>query len=87
VPLYFIRFSIFKRNDAAPVIGASDIAHLAHYRFGPVLLFDEDIAKGTTMTLFTDALRPHFEVAHTAGVLRNGYAGFVPDSVGRVWYD
>jgi hypothetical protein len=86
-PLYFIRFSMFKRNDPTPVLCASDLEYLAQYRAGPVLLFDEDVAKGTTMTLFTETLRPHFTLSYTAGVLRNGYAGFVPDFVGRVWYD
>ena len=87
VPLYFIRFSMFKRNDAQPVIAPSDLSWLAAYRRGPVLLFDEDVAKGTTMTRFTDHLKPHFDESYSAGVLRNGYASFRPDFVGRVWYD
>jgi hypothetical protein len=86
-PLYFIRFSMFKRNDTQPVVAESDLRWLASYRRGPVLLFDEDVAKGTTMTQFTEHLRPYFEESYSAGVLRNGYASFRPDFVGRVWYD
>lgn len=87
VPLYFIRFSMFKRNDTAPVISQSDLAFLAPYRQGPVLLFDEDVAKGTTLTHFTNFLSPFFAQSHSAGVLRHGHAAFRPDFVGQVWYD
>ncbi len=86
VPLYFIRFSMFKRKDTDPVIAPSDLQVLAQYRQGPVLLFDEDVAKGTTLAKFTDYLKPFFAEAHSAGVLRHGFAGFRPDFVGRVWY-
>ncbi|HPC82171.1 MAG TPA: hypothetical protein P5234_15525 [Thermoanaerobaculaceae bacterium] len=86
-PLYFIRFSMFKRNDTEPVIGPRDLVHLARYRRGPALLFDEDVAKGVTLTAFTARLAPLFEVSYSAGVLRNAFAGFRPDFVGRVWYD
>lgn len=87
VPLYFIRFSMFKRNDSEPVIGRLDLAFLACFRRGPALLFDEDVAKGTTLTAFTARLAPLFDEAYSAGVLRNAFAGFRPDFVGRVWYD
>lgn len=86
-PLYFIRFSMFKRKDIQPVVGPTDLHYLAQYRKGPALLFDEDVAKGTTLTQFTRHLRPLFDEAYSAGVLRHGYAGFKPDFVGRVWYD
>lgn len=86
-PLYFIRFSMFKRNDAEPVVGASDLAFLASYRRGPALLFDEDVAKGTTLAAFSERLRPCFEEVYTAGVLRHGLSRFRPDFVGREWYD
>ena len=85
--LYFIRLSMFKRRDVEPVIGPSDLAFLADYRRGPALLFDEDVAKGTTLTLFTKRLEPLFDVCYSAGVLRHGGAGFRPDFVGRVWYE
>lgn len=87
VPLYFIRFSMFKRNDTEPVIGPLDLAFLARFRRGPALLFDEDVAKGTTLTAFTARLAPLFDESYSAGVLRNAFAGFRPDFVGRVWYD
>lgn len=87
VPLYFIRFSMFKRKDTAPIISQSDLAFLAPYREGPVLLFDEDVAKGTTLTHFTNFLAPFFARSHSAGVLRHGHASFRPDFTGHVWYD
>lgn len=86
-PLYFIRFSMFKRNDTAPVIAPSDLAFLAAYREGPVILFDEDVAKGTTLTKFTDFLRPFFRESYSAGVLRHAYASHRPDFTGHVWYE
>lgn len=87
VPLYFVRFSLFKRKDTAPVISPSDVQHLAQWRPGPVLLFDEDVAKGTTLTAFTRFLEPFFDRSNSAGVLRHGFAAFRPDFVGKVWYD
>lgn len=86
-PLYFIRFSMFKRNDTAPVISPSDLRLLAAYREGPVLLFDEDVAKGTTLTKFTDFLRPFFVESYSAGVLRHAYAAHRTDFTGKVWYE
>ena len=86
-PLYFIRFSMFKRNDTEPVIGPSDLRFLERYRSGPALLFDEDVAKGTTLSEFTRHLKPFFTEAYSAGVLRHGFAAFKPDFVGREWYD
>lgn len=87
VPLYFVRFSLFKRKDKNPVISPSDLRFLAAYREGPVLLFDEDVAKGTTLTQFTKYLEPFFDRSHSAGVLRHGHAAFRPDFTGQVWYD
>jgi hypothetical protein len=85
--LYFIRLSMFKRRDVEPVIGASDLQFLAEYKRGPVLLFDEDVAKGTTLELFTRRLKPLFDESYSAGVLRHGGAAFSPDFVGRTWYE
>jgi len=87
VPLYFVRFSMFKRKDTAPIISQSDLAFLNAYRKGPVLLFDEDVAKGTTLTHFTNFLAPFFAESHSAGVLRHGHSSFRPDFTGQVWYD
>jgi len=86
-PLYFVRLSLFKRKDTEPVMGPSDFAWLEPYRTQPVVLFDEDVAKGTTLTLFTDRLAPLFDTSWSAGVLRHGHADFRPDFVGKVWYD
>lgn len=86
-PLYFIRFSMFKRNDPAPVIAPSDRAFLEAYQAGPVLLFDEDVAKGTTLTKFTETLQPLFQESYTASVLRHALSPCAPDFVGRSWHD
>jgi len=86
-PLYFIRFSMFKRHDTAPIIAQSDLALLRPYAAGPALLFDEDVAKGTTLTGFEAALRPLFQTASTASVLRHALSPCWPDFTGRVWND
>jgi hypothetical protein len=86
-PLYFIRFSMFKRNDTAPIIAPSDLAHLLPYRAGPALLFDEDVAKGTTLTRFGETLRPLFEASSTGSVLRHSLSPCWPDFTGYAWTD
>lgn len=86
-PLYFIRFSMFKRNDTAPIIAPSDLAVLEAHRKGPVLLFDEDVAKGTTLTKFAETLQPLFEESYTASVLRHALSPCKPDFIGRSWHD
>lgn len=86
-PLYFIRFSMFKRNDTAPIIAPSDTAFLAGFQEGPVLLFDEDVAKGTTLTKFSEVLRPYFQESYTASVLRHALSPCMPDFIGRSWHD
>jgi hypothetical protein len=86
-PLYFIRFSMFKRFDTAPIIAPSDLAVLEPYRAGPVLLFDEDVAKGTTLTKFSEVMQPLFEESYTASVLRHALSPCRPDFSGRSWHD
>ena len=86
-PLYFIRFSMFKRNDTQPIIAPSDRAYLARFSSGPALLFDEDVAKGTTLTRFDRALKPLFQISHTASVLRHALSPCVPDFTGHAWSD
>ena len=86
-PLYFIRFSMFKRNDTAPIIAPSDLRVLEAYREGPVLIFDEDVAKGTTLTKFSEVLQPMFAESYTASVLRHALSPCRPDFVGRSWHD
>ncbi|MDR3671227.1 MAG: hypothetical protein P4L36_10295 [Holophaga sp.] len=86
-PLYFIRFSMFKRHDTVPIIAGSDLDFLRAYQAGPALLFDEDVAKGTTLTRFGDALRPLFQASSTASVLRHSLSPCWPDFTGHAWND
>ena len=86
-PLYFVRFSMFKRNDKAPILAPSDLAFLEPYQPGPVLLFDEDVAKGTTLTKFSQVLKPLFKVSYTGSVLRHALSPCRPDFTGHAWSD
>ena len=86
-PLYFVRFSMFKRFDKAPILAQSDLRFLEPYQQGPVLLFDEDVAKGTTLTKFRQVLGPLFRQCHTASVLRHALSPCRPDFVGHAWSD
>lgn len=86
-PLYFVRFSMFKRNDQDPILAPSDLAHLETFRQGPVLLFDEDVAKGTTLTRFEEVMRPLFLEARTGSVLRHVLSPCRPEFVGHAWSD
>ena len=86
-PLYFIRFSMFKRHDTAPIIAESDLAFMRTHAAGPALLFDEDVAKGTTLTTFSAALRPLFQASSTASVLRHSLSPCWPDFTGHAWND
>jgi hypothetical protein len=85
LPLYFIRFSMFKRKDEAPIISVSDEVWLSSWREKPVLLYDEDVAGGTTLELFTRSLRPFFAEARSACSIRHAGARFNPDYVGKYW--
>jgi hypothetical protein len=86
-PLYFVRFSMFKRQDLAPIVSFADEAWLSAWAGGSVLLFDEDVAGGTTLTRFAERLSPLFREAKTACVIRHAGASIRPDYVGQVWYD
>jgi len=86
-PLYFVRFSMFKRQDVAPVLASSDLAFLEAYHEGPVLLFDEDVAKGTTLTRFSQDLKPLFRKTYTGSVLRHALSPCRPDFTGHAWSD
>ena len=86
-PLYFVRFSMFKRNDESPVLAPSDLAFLDPYQEGPVLLFDEDVAKGTTLTKFSQVLKPLFRKSYTGSVLRHALSPCRPDFTGHAWSD
>ena len=86
-PLYFVRFSMFKRSDVSPVLAPSDLAFLEPYQDGPVLLFDEDVAKGTTLTKFSQVLKPLFRKSYTGSVLRHALSPCRPDFTGHAWSD
>lgn len=86
-PLYFVRFSMFKRNDKAPILAKSDLRFLEAYRKGPVLLFDEDVAKGTTLTKFSKVMKPLFDLSYTGSVLRHALSPCRPDFTGHAWSD
>jgi hypothetical protein len=86
-PLYFVRFSMFKRNDQDPILAPSDLAHLATFRQGPALLFDEDVAKGTTLTRFEEVMKSLFAEAHTGSVLRHALSPCRPEFIGHAWSD
>ncbi|MEI6387880.1 MAG: hypothetical protein WCQ50_14700 [Spirochaetota bacterium] len=85
--LSFVRFSMFKRADTFPVLTPSDVASFKRRHGVPTLLFDEDVAKGTTLRIFTETLAPHFAECRSAAVIRHGLAGFRPDFTGVEWFD
>jgi hypothetical protein len=87
LPLYFIRFSMFKRQDEAPILSVSDEVWLSSWKGGRVLLFDEDVAKGTTLALFTERLAPLFAEAKSSCSIRHAGSSFAPDFVARYWWD
>lgn len=88
--LWFVRFSMFKRNDREPVVSELDRARMLE-RGGNdgsgIVLFDEDSASGTTMRIMADSLRRIVPRARTAAVIRHQSASFRPDHVGKVWWD
>jgi hypothetical protein len=87
LPLYFVRFSMFKRKDESPIVSLSDEGWLSSWREKAVLLFDEDVAKGTTLELFTRKLSSLFAHAKSACSIRHAGSAFAPDFVARYWWD
>jgi hypothetical protein len=87
LPLYFIRFSMFKRKDESPIVSLSDEVWLSSWGKKAALLFDEDVAKGTTLELFTRRLSPLFTKAKSACSIRHAGSTFAPDFVARYWWD
>nr|MBP7106690.1 hypothetical protein [Spirochaetia bacterium] len=87
IPLYFIRFSMFKRHDEEPIISLSDQAWLFDYRNKDVLLYDEDVAGGNTLDLFLKRLSPLFGEVKTACSIRHAGSSIHTDFSGRVWWD
>lgn len=87
-PLWFLRFSMFKRQDAGPVITPSDRALLAKpYRPGGLLVFDEDSATGTTLSILSAEIRNIVPTIRTAAVIRHITTNFEPDHIGKTWWD
>jgi Predicted phosphoribosyltransferases len=87
LPLYFIRFSMFKRKDEAPIISLSDHVWLSSWKEKRALLYDEDVAKGTTLELFTARLNPLFAETRSACSIRHAGSSFAPDFVAKYWWD
>lgn len=87
VPLYFIRFSMFKRHDEEPIISLSDQAWLFDFRKENVIFYDEDVAGGRTLELFVQRLSPLFGQVKTACSIRHAGSSIRPDFCGRTWWD
>ncbi len=86
--LWFLRFSMFKRNDAEPVVSARDERKIRSYGAGSgILVFDEDSASGATLSLLSARVKAMAPEARTGAVIRHQSAAFRPDHVGRVWWD
>jgi len=85
--LYFIRFSLFKRKDANPIISKQDIEVFTHYKDKKVVLFDEDMAKGKTMKEFRHEMSSFFENFSTATVTRHYLTPEKTDFVGDLRFD
>jgi hypothetical protein len=84
--LYYVRFSMFKRHDLEPILAVSDRAYLSSFR-GRVVLFDEDVAQGTTLSVFSQSLRLLAPQAETAAIIRHAASSIKPDFVGNTWWD
>jgi hypothetical protein len=87
LPLYFIRLSMFKRKDESPILSVYDEVWLSSWRGASVLLFDEDVAKGTTLELFSRRLAPLFAQAKSACSIKHAGSTYAPDFVARFWWD
>lgn len=86
--LWFLRFSMFKRNDKAPVVSPRDEARIRSYGDGSdILVFDEDSASGTTLGLLAARIKTIAPRARTGAVIRHQSSSFRPDHVGRIWSD
>jgi hypoxanthine phosphoribosyltransferase len=86
--LWFLRFSMFKRNDREPVVSPRDEALLRSFGDGSgVLVFDEDSASGTTLSLLAARVKEMAPRARSGAVIRHASSAFRPDHVGRTWWD
>lgn len=87
VPLYFIRFSMFKRSDEEPIVSFSDQAWLFSYQGRKALLYDEDVAGGRTLDFFMRKMAPLFRETRTACSIRHAGASIKPDFCAKIWWD
>ena len=78
---------MFKRDDSAPIISEHDKAFFELYKDKNVLLFDEDVAKGKTLKIFSEALKVYFNNCYTGCALRHYLSPFCPNFVGKEFYD
>jgi hypothetical protein len=86
--LWFLRFSMFKRKDVRPVITPRDEDLLRSFGQGEgILIFDEDSASGTTLSLMAETVGAIAPEARTGTVIRHASSSFKPDHVGRIWWD
>lgn len=86
--LWFLRFSMFKRNDKEPVVSKLDEELIRSHGDGSdVLVFDEDSASGTTMSILSERVKRMAPKARTATVIRHLSSSFKPDHVGKTWWD
>jgi len=86
--LWFLRFSMFKRKDVQPVITPGDETLLRSFAQGEgILVFDEDSASGTTLSLMARTIGAIAPKARTGSVIRHASSSFKPDHVGRIWWD
>lgn len=87
LPLYFVRFSMFKRKDESPILSVADEVWLSAWKDAKVLFFDEDVAKGTTLEYFSRRLAPLFSESKSACSIRHAGSSYAPDYVARYWWD
>jgi hypothetical protein len=87
-PLWFVRFSMFKRKDAEPVLSPVDERVIAEAGTrGMVLAFDEDCASGLTLRTLVDRLSPLAPGLRSASIIRHASSAFSPDFAGKTWWD
>ena len=85
--LYFVRYSLFKREDKAPIVSPGDTQVFEQYQSGRVLLFDEDVAKGTTLGNFVREMKTRFPRCWSASTIAHYLSPFQPDFVAEVLWD
>lgn len=87
-PLWFLRFSMFKRSDAGPVVSDWDEKRIRLAAAdGAVVAFDEDSASGATLRILVERLAAMVPRVRSGVVIRHVSSGFSPDFVGRTWWD